>query len=416
MLCYPSVSRKIVALKQQINFRKIVLLQEHVTEPSAKRGRAQGGQEDPVMQNPQLLVGKRVVHYFQEDGTRQGYFGVVIGVTLKHYTISRSFLNILREHTTKTQASGKVINASIGVTNGHVVLSRYANMEESSSGLDDGFQGDFHGRYDDSSKKPAFETFFEFADNSSLDNSERAHSSVTVPRKQLVEGGNRELSGQPQKEVTKKANEQLIESSSEEPGGKPQEEAAEEPNDEDARVKLKENLSEIFEELAKYVGMANKEIVEIAEMNKVLDLFFQGKRQAEGCSSERKVIRHNVEGGVLFVVYGYMKFSLQESFLQILDHNCHAFCELVEGRFKKVYSKCSKNWHVPVKGEKQYKYLDILLSNILKRHADDDKCIAGHVQVSATNLQSLAPTIAMRETPATKDLVEPKLSRFKSKK
>ena len=28
MLCYPSVSRKIVALKQQINFRKIVLLQE----------------------------------------------------------------------------------------------------------------------------------------------------------------------------------------------------------------------------------------------------------------------------------------------------------------------------------------------------------------------------------------------------
>ena len=111
-----------------------------------------------------------------------------------------------------------------------------------------------------------------------------------------------------------------------------------------------------------------------------------------------------------------MKFSLQESFLQILDHNCHAFCELVEGRLKKVYSKCSKNWHVPVKGEKQYKYLDILLSNILKRHADDDKCIARHVQVSATNLQSLAPTIAMRETPATKDLVEPKLSRFKSKK
>ena len=33
-----------------------------------------------VMQNPQLLVGKRVVHYFEEDGTRQGYFGVVIGL------------------------------------------------------------------------------------------------------------------------------------------------------------------------------------------------------------------------------------------------------------------------------------------------------------------------------------------------
>ena len=93
-----------------------------------------------------------------------------------------------------------------------------------------------------------------------------------------------------------------MENSSGEPGGKPQKEAAEEPNDEDARVKLKEKLSEVFEELANYVGMANKARVKIAEMNKVLVLF-QGKCQAEGCSSERKVIRHNVEGGVLSVVY-----------------------------------------------------------------------------------------------------------------
>ena len=100
-----------------------------------------------------------------------------------------------------------------------------------------------------------------------------------------------------------------------------------------------------------------------------------------------------------------------------MDHNFHAFRELVEGRFKKVYSKRSNNWYVvPVKVEKQYKYWDILLSNILKRRADDDKCIARHVEVSATNSQNLAPTIAMREPPATKDLVEAKLSRFKSKK
>ena len=147
-----------------------------------------------------------------------------------------------------------------------------------------------------------------FADNSSSEKSERAYSSVTVPRKQPVEGGNGELSGQPQKEVTKEVNEQLIESSSGEPGGKPQEEAAEEPNEEDARVKLTEKLSEVFEELTNYVGLAKKERVKIAEMKKVLDLF-QGKRQAEGCSSERKVIRHNVEGGVLSVVYGCSKHS-----------------------------------------------------------------------------------------------------------
>ena len=50
--------------------------------------------------------------------------------------------------------------------------------------------------------------------------------------------------------------------------------------------------------------------------------------------------------------------------LAALDHNFHAFRELVEGRYKRVYSKRSKNWHVvPVKEEKSYKYWDILLQN-----------------------------------------------------
>ena len=47
--------------------------------------------------------------------------------------------------------------------------------------------------------------------------------------------------------------------------------------EEDARVKLTEKLSEVFEELANYVEMANTERVKIAEMKKVLDLF-QGTR------------------------------------------------------------------------------------------------------------------------------------------
>lgn len=119
----------------------------------------------------------------------------------------------------------------------------------------------------------------------------------------------------------------------------------------------------------------------------------------------------------MFFFFCRYEIFLARILLAILDHNFHAFLELVEGRFKKLYSKRSKNWHVvPVKVEKQYKYWDILLSNILKRRADDDKCIARHVEVSATNPQNLAPAIAIREPPATTDLVEAKLSRFKSKK
>lgn len=33
-----------------------------------------------VVQNPELLVGKRVVHYFKDDGICQGYHGLVTGL------------------------------------------------------------------------------------------------------------------------------------------------------------------------------------------------------------------------------------------------------------------------------------------------------------------------------------------------
>ena len=90
--------------------------------------------------------------------------------------------------------------------------------------------------------------------------------------------------------------------------------------------------------------------------------------------------------------------------LAALDHNFYAFRKLVEGRYKRVYSKRSKNWHVvPVKEEKRYKYWDVFLSKILKARADDNNCIVRHVEVSPPNPQNLAPTKAMREPPATKD-------------
>ena len=35
---------------------------------------------NPKVQNPQPLVGKQVVHYFEEDGTHKGYPGLVTGL------------------------------------------------------------------------------------------------------------------------------------------------------------------------------------------------------------------------------------------------------------------------------------------------------------------------------------------------
>lgn len=137
-------------------------------------------------------------------------------------------------------------------------------------------------RYDDSSTKTAFDTFLEFADNSSSNQSQAAHSLLTAPAS--------------------------VQSDSGEPSGEPQEEPAEMQGHEDVHARIRKELSELFaefikcdDELAKYVEMANEERV-IVETTKVLDLF-NGKCQVEKCCGERKVIRHSVEGGVLSVSY-----------------------------------------------------------------------------------------------------------------
>ena len=52
------------------------------------------------------------------------------------------------------------------------------------------------------------------------------------------------------------------------------------------------------------------------------------------------------------------------------------------------------------------------LPHLCKR-AEDPETATRHVIVSPTNPKHLAPTIAMRESPATEDLVAARLSRFK---
>ena len=97
-------------------------------------------------------------------------------------------------------------------------------------------------RYDDSSTKTAFETFLEFADNSSFNQSQAAHSSLTAPVHQVV-------------------------SESGEPSEEPREEVTKMQGHEDVHARLRKELSEVFaelikcnDELAKYthVQMANE--------------------------------------------------------------------------------------------------------------------------------------------------------------
>lgn len=71
---------------------------------------------------------------------------------------------------------------------------------------------------------------------------------------------------------------------------------------------LKSKLSQAFEELAKcseemskYTQMVQEERV-LVETSKVLQLV-NGSCQVEGCTEERKVFQHTLQGGVMSVTY-----------------------------------------------------------------------------------------------------------------
>ena len=103
--------------------------------------------------------------------------------------------------------------------------------------------------------------------------------------------------------------------------------------------------------------------------------------------------------------------------LAALDHNFHLFRKVLEGHFKKIYSKRSGNWRVePVKEAKQYPHFPLLQADILRRRAEDEDAITRKIEISSSNPVHLAPTIAMKRAPSTEELVKAKLSRFQPPK
>ena len=114
-----------------------------------------------------------------------------------------------------------------------------------------------------------------------------------------------------------------------------------------------------------------------------------------------------------FVYFSYEGFT-GRTLLAVLDHNFHLFRKEIQGMFKKKYSKRSGNWSTePVKEEKSYGYWPVLLSEILKKRAEDKESASRPVEVAPTNPKHLAATTAMKEAPLTKELVETKCPCFK---
>ena len=123
---------------------------------------------------------------------------------------------------------------------------------------------------------------------------------------------------------------------------------------------------------------------------------------------------------MIFFYFSYEVF-IARILLAALDHNAHLFRKDLEDssgqiQYKKKYSKRSKNWRVePVKEEKNYPHWQLLAAKILEKRASDPGTIARPTPVLPNHPKQLAATIAMKEAPSTKELVEARLSRFNKK-
>ncbi|XP_015760516.1 PREDICTED: uncharacterized protein LOC107339731 [Acropora digitifera] len=82
-------------------------------------------------------------------------------------------------------------------------------------------------------------------------------------------------------------------------------------------------------------------------------------------------------------------------------------------RYKKTFSKRSKNWRVePVKERKKYPHWAVMAAKILEKRACDTETIVRHKTVQPNHPKRLAATIAMKEAPSTAELAQARLSRF----
>ncbi|CAB4011162.1 Hypothetical predicted protein [Paramuricea clavata] len=82
----------------------------------------------------------------------------------------------------------------------------------------------------------------------------------------------------------------------------------------------------------------------------------------------------------------------------------------------KVFSKRSKNWRITTMKEPQtYDFWPTIVTRILKKRVDDEETILRKVEVPKEHPKNIAPSIALKPIPKTRDLVAQSLSRFVSR-
>ena len=142
---------------------------------------------------------------------------------------------------------------------------------------------------------------------------------------------------------------------------------------------------------------------------------------SENCGKMISKFCHGLEWIIVLSHYSYDVFTTR-ILLAVLDHNVHLFRSDLEDssgqvRYKKTFSKRSKNWRVePVKEGKKYPHWAVIAAKILEKRASGTETVVRHKTVQPNHPKRLAATIAMKEAPSTAELLVPaRLSRFRKR-
>ena len=116
-------------------------------------------------------------------------------------------------------------------------------------------------------------------------------------------------------------------------------------------------------------------------------------------------------------IFSYKAYKARKQ-LAAIDWNYHlnldaATSKAGEVRVTRKYNQRTKEWDSKVvKVKKKYEYMPMLMARIMRLRNEDDGAVARHVSLNASDPARIAPNIAEKPAPPSKELFLRRKSRF----
>ena len=118
----------------------------------------------------------------------------------------------------------------------------------------------------------------------------------------------------------------------------------------------------------------------------------------------------------LSLVFSYKAYKARKQ-LAAIEWNCHLNLDAATSKAGEVcitrkYNQRTKEWDSKVVKAKKYEYIPMLMARIIHLRNYDDGAVGRHVSLNESDPALIAPNIAEKPAPPSKELFERRKSRF----